>query len=172
MHPVSVLSNRNYTVDLSIFDNGFFNILATNKVSILAYSNTVDVEIVDDIEYTGGVGEWKPLKCVFRTTDNSGQQFVYIGILIESTMEFNLDVPLFIKDFTYTAADILVQDERKNNLTIEQNFKPSFTGGIQKLRIYTKAFTSTEILHNILMEIEKNPGQNIVVSKGGRIIYR
>lgn len=170
-HPISVLSNRDYTVDLLLYNDGFFNVFAENKVSILVYSDTVDIEIIDSVEYIDGEHQWKPLKCIFRSTDNSGQHFVNIGILIESLEEFNLDTPLFIRDFTYTAADILVQDERKSNLTIEQNFNESFIGGIQKLRIYTKAFTSTEIIHNILMEIEKNPGLNLVVSKGGRVIY-
>lgn len=170
-HPVSVLSNRDYTVNLLLYDDEFFNRFATNKASILVYSDTVDVEIMDSIEYTKGQRQWKQLKSVFRTTDNCGQHFVNIGILIESSEEFNLDASLFVRDFTYTAADILVQDERKNDLTIEQNFNTPFIGGIQKLRIYTKAFTTTEILHNILMEVQNNPGQNIVVTKGGRVIY-
>mgnify|MGYP001766819860 CR=1 FL=1 len=170
-HPVSVLSNRDYTVNLLLYDDEFFNRFATNKASILVYSDTVDVEIMDSIEYTKGQRQWKQLKSVFSTTDNSGQHFVNIGILIESSEEFNLDASLFVRDFTYTAADILVQDERKNDITIEQNFNTPFIGGIQKLRIYTKAFTTTEILHNILMEVQNNPGQNIVVTKGGRVIY-
>lgn len=170
-HPVSVLSNRDYTVNLLLYDDEFFNRFATNNASILVYSDTVDIEIMDSIEYAKGQRQWKQLKSVFRTTDNSGQHFVNIGILIESSEEFNLDASLFVRDFTYTAADILVQDERKKDLTIEQNFNTPFIGGIQKLRIYTKAFTTTEILHNILMEVQNNPGQNIVISKGGRVIY-
>ncbi|GAG29784.1 unnamed protein product, partial [marine sediment metagenome] len=79
---------------------------------------------------------------------------------------------IFVNDFVYTAADILVQDERKNDLTIEQNFDYSFIGGIQKLRVYDRAFTSQEILHNALIEAEADPTKNMLVSKGGRIIYR
>ena len=118
----------------------------------------------------GGQGVWNKIKSVFRTPDNCGQHFIFIGVLIETSDKFNIDKPLFIKDFTYTASDVLIQDDRKNNLLIEQNFNTSFIGGIQKLRIYNNALTSPEILHNALVESKQNP--DIVVSKGGRIIYR
>jgi hypothetical protein len=168
-HLISALSNREYTINLSLFNDNFFNINSSiNKASIQVYSDTTDVSIINSIDYSGKTG-WNKLKCIFRTTDNSGQQFVNVGLLIETNGSFNLNTPLFIKDFTYTGADILVQDERKNNLTIEQNFNSGFIGGIQKLRIYDKAFTFTEILHNAFIESQIN--SNIVVSKGGRIIY-
>ena len=245
-HPISVLSNRDYTVDLSIFDNGFFKNLdnndnaVNNKISILPHSNTIDVNILYDTEYlypmsnltiaelqalglhpfpdgqeyeyiydnsimyygtsglpvinefgnlsdgspaltilsgntnhnsiVGGQGVWNKIKSVFRIPDNCGQHFISLGLLIETSDTFNIEKPLFIKDFTYTASDILVQDDRKNNLLIEQNFNSGFIGGIQKLRIYDNALTSPEILHNALVESKLNP--NILVSKGGRIIYR
>lgn len=246
--PISVLSNRDYEINLSMFDNGFFNAHDAqggqnhNKVSIIVYGSTdidvlydteysypltlADIEnlenvglepfpdrmeyqyIKDEIMYFGATGlpvfdlyaymygysrtnenvynldeivngalvtgqnAWKPLKTVFRTPDNSGQQVVYIGILIETDYYLNNDAPLFINNFTYEAADILVQDERKDGLTIEENFDDSFIGGIQKLRIYDKALTSPEVLHNAIMESKDDPSKNIVVSKGGRIIYR
>ena len=245
-HPISVLSNRDYTVNLSIFDDEFFKNLddndnaVNNKISILPYSNTTDVNVLYDTEYlypmsnltieqlralglhpfvdkqeyeyiyknsvmyygvsglpvvnefgslsdgspvisilsgntnhdgiVGGQGVWNKIKSVFRTPDNCGQHFIFIGVLIETSDKFNIDKPLFIKDFTYTASDVLIQDDRKNNLLIEQNFNTSFIGGIQKLRIYNNALTSPEILHNALVESKQNP--DIVVSKGGRIIYR
>jgi hypothetical protein len=246
-HPISILSNRDYTVDLWIYDDGFFKNTdssgntVNNKISILPYSDTVDISVVDDTEYmypiinenelilqglglhpypdgqefeyiysdgimyygvsglpvidqfgnlsnygyassiklsgstnqksiVTGQGGWKNLKSTFRTPDNTGQKFVSIGLLIETSDVPNIDKSLFVKDFTYTAEDILVQDSRKNNLTIEQNFDSGFVGGIQKLRIYDNGLTSTEVLHNALIESKKNP--NIVVSKGGRIINR
>jgi hypothetical protein len=156
---------------LSVFDAGFFRNGASKKISILPYGN-VDVNIINEITYESDYGAmWKPLKCVFRINDNTGQQFINVGILIESNDIFNVDIPLFVSGFVYTAADILVQDPRKNNLTIEQNFNSSFIGGIQKLRIYDNALTSSEVLHNIYWETKNNPYQNIVVSKGGRVIY-
>ncbi len=169
--PISVLSNRNYTVNLSVFNDHFTKLSATNKISILVYGD-VDVNIVEETEYTTGYLVWMPLKSVFRLDDNTGQKFLNIGILIESSAELNLDNPLFVTNFTYTAADILVQDERKDNLTIEQNFDSGFIGGIQKLRIYDRAFTSPEVLYNIFIEAKNHPELNLIISKGGRIIYR
>jgi hypothetical protein len=117
-----------------------------------------------------GDKNWLPMYSTFRIPDNTGQKEIFMGLLIQTDGEFNINGNLYINGFTYTAADILVQDERKDGLTIQQNFDSGFIGGIQKLRIYDRAFTSPEILHNALIEREKNP--NIIVSKGGRIIYR
>lgn len=234
--PISVLSNRDYVVDLSVFVDGIFNSEANNKISILMYSDDVDINVVSEIEYvfpvttayllslmgdglhpfsdtqeyewvvdgvmyygvsglpvtpenalivgygntpesvlnyySTGDNTWLPVKSVFRTPDNTGQNFVSLGILIESSAELITGGTIFVKDFEYTAADILVEDERKNNLTIEQNFDSGFIGGIQKLRVYNNALTSPEVLNNTLIEIKNDPTKNILVSKGGRIIYR
>jgi hypothetical protein len=234
---ITVLSNREYEIDLSIFNDGFFNaynsadITVQNKASIVVYGTT-DVDIISEIEYiypingnelynltamglypfpdrqqyqylrngivyygVNGVpvvdeysflygnlinteptvlqfstGEltWKPVKCKFKLKDNTGKQVVNIGILFETNYGFNLNKSIFISDFTYSGADILVQDTTKENLMIEENFNNSFIGGIQKLRIYDKALTSPEILHNA--KIEKKKNNNINVLTGGRII--
>ena len=113
-----------------------------------------------------------PLQTKFSTENASGKQIVYVGLLLETSYEFNLNEPLFVKSITYTGQDILSQDPRKENLMIQQNFDSSFIGGIQKLRIYDTALTSDKILHNALIESKNNPALNLVVSKGGRIIYR
>jgi hypothetical protein len=230
--PISVLSNRDYEVDLSFYNSGF----STNMQAKLLVYGTVDIDIINETQYaypfsgedllklqgagiypfpdrqeyqymrdgimyygaTGlpvaledayiygilpiegmpvgslvtGVNSWKPLKLVFRTAENSGQQHVYIGLLLESPEPFNEHIPLFINNFTYKGSDILVQDPRKNDLLIQQNFDSSFIGGIQKLRVYNNGLTSQEILHNALMEAKSNPYLLMKVSKGGRIIYR
>lgn len=240
--PITTLSNRNYVADLQIYNNNFFTGGTNNKISILMFSDTTDVDIIKESEYVfpltqeyilsllpqygglhpwgdgeeyeyslrgknGGIiyygvsgipvtpanseivgygngmyypiddslllitGEgWLPINSTFKTKDDSGKNNVSLGILIETDGMFNTGGTLYVSDFKYTAADILVQDERKNGLTIEQNFNSGFIGGIQKLRVYDIAFTSPEVLHNALMESKKN--SNIVVSKGGRIIYR
>ncbi|MDA3781524.1 MAG: hypothetical protein PF487_15050 [Bacteroidales bacterium] len=234
--PISVLSNRDYVVNLSIFVNNIFNSEGNNKISVLMYSDDVDVNIVDDIDYmyplknanllemnalglhpfldiqeyewsvdgtlyygetgfpvtqtnaylvgykrpdTGeisyavtGQETWVNLQSIFRTENNTGKNSIYLGLLIESTEELISGGTISLNDFKYTAADILVKDERKNNLTIEENFDYSFIGGIQKLRIYNKALTSPEILHNSMIETKDDPTKNIKISKGGRIIYR
>lgn len=236
MQPISVLSNRDYIAELSVFVDNIFDSDADNKISIVTYSDDVDINIISDIEYvfpvttaylqtlmakglhpfpdgqeyqwvvdgvmyygvsglqvtkenaqivgygntpesvlnyySTGNNTWLPVKSVFRTPDNTGQNFIHIGLLIESSAELLTGGTIFVKDFTYTAADILVQDERKSGLTIEQNFDSSFIGGIQKLRVYDRAFTAPEILHNALMEAKGDPTKNLLVSKGGRLIYR
>lgn len=124
--------------------------------------------LVSDYAVTGEMS-WLPIKTIFKAPDNTGQNHMNIGMLIETSGELNLNGLIFIKDFKYTGADILVQDERKNNLIIEQNFNSGFIGGIQKLRVYDKSFTSTEVLHNAVIEAKTNT--NINVNKGGRLIY-
>lgn len=234
--PISVLSNRDYVVDLSVFVDGIFGSDGNNKISVLMYSDDVDINVVSEIEYvfpvttaylqsligdglhpfsdgqeyqwvvdgvmyygisglpvtpenaqivgygntpesilnyySTGDNTWLPVKSIFRTPDNTGQNFITLGLLIESSEALITGGTIFVKDFKYIAADILVQDERKNNLTIEQNFDSGFIGGIQKLRVYDKALTSSEVLHNTLIESKEDPNKNIIVSKGGRIIYR
>jgi hypothetical protein len=240
-HPISVLSNRDYEINMSFFNSEFFKTYNINnynifsKATIIVYG-TVDIDVVNEIiysfpltpsellnlensglhpfpdreeyqymingtmyygvtgfpvieqdamlqglipmndvihgSYVTGQNAWRPLKCTFRTKDNSGQQTVFIGLLLESTDVFNLNQPIFINNFTYRGADILNQDPRKNNLLIEQNFDSSFIGGIQKLRVYNVGLTSPEILHNAYMESKLNPYLNMIVSKGGRIIYK
>lgn len=238
--PISVLSNRDYEIDLSFYNGGFFQTYdnngyqVRNSAAIVLYGTT-DIDIIEETEYvmpltmedilklngnglypfpdrqefeymrnqtmyygeTGipvldeqaflyglspdtlaqgslvtGENGWKPLMTKFRTKDNTGQQWVYMGLLLKSSVGFNLDKPIFVNNFTYKGADILVQDPSKDNLLIEQNFDSSFIGGIQKLRVYNTALTSPEILHNAYMESTLNPYLNMKVSKGGRIIYR
>ena len=239
--PISVLSNRDYEVDLSFYDSGFFKLFdddgnqTYNNAKLLVYG-TVDIDILDETKYSNpltpddilnmmdtelhpfpdrdeyeyvrngvmyygatgvpvalgdayaygllpfdtmvdssvvtGTDSWKPLKLTFRTADNSGQQYVYLGLLLESSQPFNENIPVFINNFTYKGADILVKDPRKDDLLIQQNFDSSFIGGIQKLRVYNQGLTSPEILHNAYMESKSNPYLNMGVSMGGRIIYR
>lgn len=234
--PISVISNRDYVVNLSVFVDGMFDSEANNKITILPYSDDIDINIVDEVEYfypltnaylleqqalglhpfgdrqeyewsvdgviyygvtgfpvtqestllvgythpdTGeiiyavtGQQTWVNLTTTFRAPDNTGQNFIQLGLLIESSDELITGGTIFVNDFEYTAADILVQDKSKNNLTIEQNFDYSFIGGIQKLRVYDKGLTSSEVLHNVSIESKNNPESNIIINKGGRIIYR
>lgn len=242
-HPISVLSNREYEINLSMYNDGFFKLIdssgntVNNRVSIIVYGE-VDVNILKETQYvlpmtqsfitelmglglhpiadmqefeyslngilyygtTGipvpiqyvilhgfdannlpagllssfatGENTWLPLKTTFSTKDNTGKQKLNIGVLIESSETFNRNKPLYFNDFTYRGADILVQDHRKDNLLIQQNFDSSFIGGIQKLRIYNNALTSPEVLHNAIVEAKANPNLNMRIDKGGRIIHR
>lgn len=69
----------------------------------------------------------------------------------------------------YNKTDI-IQDNNKQNLLIEQYFNSSYIGSIQKLRVYDNALNGSEILHNAIFESGLNG--DIIVSKGGRLIYR
>jgi hypothetical protein len=232
-HPITVLSNREYEINLAMLNNGFFKQNSNNRISILVYSNDVDVNIHQESQYVlplnesyilkllglglhpftdkqeyeymlngimyfgvsglpvhlrylllqgldkwgipvesflSGEDVWLPLNTKFSIEDNTGKKQVNIGLLIESDHDFNSNAPLFFNDFTYRGADILVQDHRKDNLLIQENFDSSFIGGIQKLRVYNNALTSPEILHNALIEAKSKPTMH--VTKGGRIIYR
>ena len=168
--PITVLSNRDYTIKSNIYNNNLFNLSADNNLSLIVYSYESDIEIVDELTYNGSENKWKEISTTFRLPDNIGKREVFIGLKIESTTQLIENGYAFIKDLTYSGADILVQDERKENIFIEQNFNSSFIGGIQKLRIYDMALSSLEVQHNALIESKTNP--DIVVSRGGRIIYR
>ena len=64
----------------------------------------------------------------------------------------------------------LVQDERKNNLTIEKYFSNSYIGNVQKLKVYNMALNSNEILQNTVIQAKLLPAYNININKGGRLI--
>lgn len=199
---LTVLSNRVYDVNFSVYIDGFFkmydnsNNFTRNKITAYVYGD-VDVTLVEEVEYVypytsessdiiagmetlsidgdtivTGQNSWLPISYRFKTADDSGKQNVSIGILIETSYQLNDYEPLFINNFTYTGADVYSQDQRKEDLLIEQNFDSSFNGKIQKLRIYDRGLTSQETLHNALIEKNKNTNYNLEISKGGRIIYR
>lgn len=185
--PISLISNRDYEFKLKIYNNDFFKKFneignyINNKVSIFLFSDETDIDVLNYTEYIyplttesitfiSGVNEWCDISTVINTEINSGQKFIKVGILIETTHDFNLNSPLYIQSLLYEGADILVKDNRKNNLLIEQNFNNSFNGGIQKLRIYEKALNTMEVLNNSIVE-SKNNYNNINVNRGGRIIY-
>ncbi|MFW6246601.1 MAG: hypothetical protein ACOC22_00295 [bacterium] len=224
--PISVLSNRDYVVNMSLYNEGIFN---KGNISIVAFSHDSDIHVLneviysypsinsdenfklkglkpfpyeyqyvsDGVKYYGGTGipitdlksniyghdlkyfseydvdaiitglnTWKDIEFSFRIQDDLDKEYAHIGILIESDTYVS-GKTLYIKDFTYTAADVLVQDQKKENLLIEQNFDSSFIGGIQKLRVYDTALDSSQIMHNALIE-SKNYLFN--VNNGGRII--
>jgi hypothetical protein len=87
--PITVLSNREYTVNLNLYNNGFFktyddnNFLVQNSVSILVYG-TEDVDILDEGEYKYPLtsedianlpnGDLRPFP------DRAEYQYVYDGI--------------------------------------------------------------------------------------------
>ena len=69
-----------------------------------------------------------------------------------------------------TSGTTISKDISKNSLLIENYFNNNYIGNIQKLRLYTRSLTSSEILSNLEYEVYINPNYNITVTKGGRII--
>jgi len=49
--PISILSNRDYITNLLLNNNNFFSGGTINKISILIYSNDININIVNSIEY-------------------------------------------------------------------------------------------------------------------------
>ena len=158
------MSNRDYKISFLFKNNNLLEI--DNYLSNFLFSETTDINIYDDI-VEKLEDDWNKKTIVFRTEDNSKENFIYCGILINSEI-FKQINDFYIKDITYTGSDILVHDEKKLNLIIENNFNNSFIGGIQKLRLYDNCLKSNEILHNAIIESKNN--DNIIVDKGGRII--
>ena len=167
---LTVLSNRDYEINARINNSSLFHIFANRKISLIVYSYDTDISILNEITYERGDNEWFEISTTFRLSENVGKKEVYVAIKIESSLPFNENGHLFIRDLNYSGADILVQDERKQNLFIEQNFNSSFIGGIQKLRVYDISLTSQEVLHNAI--IESNNNIIFHVNNGGRIIFR
>jgi len=117
--------------------------------------------------FVSGRNKWHTIRTRFKTEDNTGKKFVKFAIYVETDSEFRLNTPLFINDFKYNGADILVQDKRKQDLKIQSNFDSSFDGGIQKLRIYDRALNPQEVLRNASVDNLEHR-----ITKGGRIIHR
>jgi len=179
--PIQVLSNREYDITLNLFDSGFFTYSEDSKISIILYGTT-NINIINEIAYTypkyvdvhtvSGLNTWQNLNTKFTIEDNTGIQTIFIGILIESTTIPNLNIPLYIDDFSLIGSDALSKDVEKENLFIEKYFNSSFIGNIQKLRMYDIALLPNEILHNAIIESKNNINYGISVAKGGRIIPR
>lgn len=187
--PISIISNREYEFNLKLYNNGFFKKFdelgnyINNKISLHFFSDETDIEVIEYTEYIyplttesetfiSGVNEWCDVFTKINSEINSGQKNIRVGIMIETTHDFNLNSSLFIESLTYTGSDILVKDPSKDNLLIEQNFDNSFNGGIQKLRIYEKPLNSMEVLNNSIIESKNNPNYLLNIRKGGRIIYK
>lgn len=133
-------------------------------------SSDLNDKILQAETVTTGLDKWLGVGATIKLKDNTDLQTVYVGILIESNEPINTGSTLYINDWKYKGADVLVQDSRKKDLLVENNFDSSFIGGIQKLRIYTRPFNSQEILHNARYEFNTNEEYNKSIVRGGRII--
>jgi hypothetical protein len=51
-HPITVLSNRDYVINLSIFNQGFFNANAFFNRASIGIFGTTDIDILDEVQYS------------------------------------------------------------------------------------------------------------------------
>jgi len=169
---LEIISNRDYDIDVSIFENSIFRFGSTKEIKLVV-TGSEDISIIEEEKYNGRMSnEWIDITIKVRVKDNTGRQTMRIGLLITSDRPLEDNFILFLNDFTYVASNILDQDENKDNLTIENNFDSSFIGSIQKLRVYTIPFTSQMALHNAIKELNSNPEYGKTITGGGRIINR
>lgn len=167
----NVLSNRDYEIFVDIYDPGIFRFGSEGEINLIVFG-TEDIEIIEQVSYKREIlNQWITIKTKFRLKNNTALQNIKIGLLVNSNMILNNNFFFFIDNWFYKGQDIISQDERKQNLLIQQNFDSSFIGGIQKLRIYDMAFNNNMVLHNAIIE-SNNSEYGIIINKGGRIINR
>jgi len=165
---INVISNRDYVFEALVENKSLLYDQYT--VSLDVFSTEVDIIIVDSVELTQlDDSNSKLISCKFRVGSNYGEYNVFVGLSIKSTKISN-DGKLDIIKFTYSSSDILVEDDSKKGLLLENNFNKPFIGGIQKLRIYDRCLQIDEISQNIFVESRLNKSFKSI--KGGRLIYR
>ena len=127
----------------------------------------------DLIFYVNGRSFWKIKnfdEFYFRKINNDKEKQIGVPFNISwGGGSFGLKHSWHYSDFEKTD---VIQDPSKSNLFIEKYFDSSFSGNIQKLRVYDNALTSSEILHNAIIEAKSNVNYEILITTGGRIINR
>jgi hypothetical protein len=169
---LELISNRDYTFNVSFYDRDIFALYSTSEAGMFFFGN-VDIMVLEEIPYSNVVNlpnQWFDMKYKIRLKDNTNKQNIKVGLYVKSDMPLVYGFSFYFDKFTFFGADKLLKDVRKNNQRIEKTYSNSFTGGIQKLRIYDNALSVQEILHNAMIE-SRNVGYNLTISKGGRLIY-
>jgi hypothetical protein len=168
---LSLISNRDYTFTVKVYENGIFNPYSTGEIGMFFIGN-VSVEKIYSKPYTKDVntsGQWNDIVYKIKLKENSSKQNIKAGLYISSSAPLNNEFKVYFDEFKFIGSDKLKQDNRKNELLIEETYSKSFVGGIQKLRVYDNALNSREILHNAIIEA-RNGGYNLKVLTGGRLI--
>lgn len=169
---LELISNRDYTFNVSFFDGDIFAQYSTSEAGLFFYGD-VDIMVLEETPYNNLANlpnEWFEIKYKIRLANNTNKQKIKVGLYVKSDLPLVDGFKIYFDKFTFFGADKLVKDMIKDNQRVEKTYDNSFIGGIQKLRIYDNALSAQEVLHNALIE-SKNLAYNIDVSKGGRIIY-
>jgi hypothetical protein len=168
---LDLISNRDYTFKVNFYDAGIFKLYSTGLTGLFFHGN-VDIHILEETEYITNQAlpyQWFEMVYKIRLQENSNKQKIRVGFYVQSDMPLNEGFKFYFDKFTFVGSDKLIQNEIHLNKQIEKIYSKSFSGGIQKLRVYDNALSIQEILHNALIE-SKNKQYNLIVSKGGRII--
>jgi hypothetical protein len=164
-NPIKVLSNRTYLGQVNLYDENFLK-YGDNELKLVVLNNTQNSIIDQNSTITSSGDGWVKIDVEFNIPNNIGEDDIYLGILIQSEEFFNLNGNLYFSKFTYSGSDVLVKDNKKEELFIERNFDGSFIGGVQKLRIYDKPLNMGEIQKNVV-----NDNVTGRIGRGGRLIY-
>ncbi len=173
---LEILSNREYVFEFDVFDKNSFDLTGVGKIG-LVFTGETNITVVEEIAYqynavTGASfpNTWTHVRYRIKTQNNTSLSSVSPFITILSDHSLNNGAVIYIKNFKWFGADGLSKDVRKNNELIESTFSKSFTGSIQKLRIYDKAFNAQEAYHNAKIEFQ-NLSYGVIINNGGRLIY-
>lgn len=171
--PLELISNRDYTFTVNFFERNIFELYSTGESGMFFYGD-VDIHVLEETKFTKGTNlpdEWFQIRYKIRLADNTNIQNIRVGFYIKSNAPLVNGFAFYFDKFKFVGSDKLVQDTRKQGQRIENTYDRSFIGGIQKLRIYDNALSVQEILHNAMIEVKNNPSYNLMISKGGRLIY-
>ncbi len=173
---LEILSNREYVFEFDVYDQNSFNINSTGEIGLI-FTGDTNITVVEKTQYkynslsgSSFTNTWTHVRYVIKTEDNTALTSVTPFISISSDYVLNNGFVVYIKNFKWEGADALEKDVRKNNQLIESTYSKSFTGSIQKLRVYDKAFNAQEAYHNAKIEF-KNLSYGVLINNGGRLIY-
>lgn len=172
---LSLLSNRDYIFEFDVYDPQIFAYYNQGKIGMV-FSGETPITILEEVPYIYSnlyafTNQWRKVRYRIRTKDNTALTKVNAYFAITSDAPLNIGFTTYFKDFIFWGSDKLSKDKTKDNELIEQTYSKPFVGAIQKLRLYTTAFNSQEVLHNASIEFD-NPAYGVIVSLGGRIIYK
>lgn len=138
-----------------------------NQININLQSNT-NIEIIEEGDNDVD-GFWRELYIKFKTNKEGGFFYINPKIILMSSLNFNINSTIYIKDFNFIHNNLYSKDTFKDDLYVEKYFNKPFYGGIQKFRIYDRMLSFNEITDNALAEF-KNTNYNVNAVRGGRII--
>lgn len=172
---IDLLSNRIYNFSAMVKDTGIFQGNINSSIG-LAFSGNPNITILESNPYvipyrstTSTTNVWVPINYKLKINDNTTPQNIIMGIEIKSDANLVSGATLYLDNIEFVGQDGRGIHIKNKELLIENSFDRSFIGGIQKLRIYDRALSSNEIIHNAKIDSSL---YGYTVSVGGRCISR